>query len=221
MTHQSSFTPAVVPSGIVEMNGKQYMPDARGALVPVALIKPADKLQDEQVRKIMGWAIGLSDQLARFKAHTMADLANLDALLEQQFGLVKRGNKGKGNRTYMTVDGLFKVTVQVADYVDFGPQLQVAKALLDECLIEWSADSRPEIQAIVARAFNTDKEGQINRSEIFMLLRLEIEDERWKQAMAAIREAMRVVGRKEYVRFAMRSTPDTDWASVTIDLAQA
>ena len=221
MTHQSTFMPAPIPSGIVEMNGKEYMPDARGALVPVSLVKPADKLQDDQVRKIMGWAIGLSEQLARFKAHTMADLASLDALLEQEHGLVKRGNKGKGNRTYMTVDGLFKVTVQVADYIDFGPQLQIAKGLLDECLTEWAADSRPEIQAIIARAFNTDKEGQVNRTEIFMLLRLDIEDERWKRAMKAIQDAMRVVGRKEYVRFAMRSAPEADWSSVTIDLAQA
>jgi hypothetical protein len=221
MTHQSTFKPAPVPSGIVEMHGKEYMPDARGALVPVALVKPADKLQDDQVRKIMGFAIGLSEQVSRFKAHTMADLASLDALLEQEHGLVKRGNKGKGNRTYMTVDGLFKVTVQVADYIDFGPQLQIAKGLLDECLTEWSADSRPEIQAIIARAFNTDKEGQVNRTEIFMLLRLDIEDERWKRAMKAIQDAMRVVGRKEYVRFAMRSAPDADWSSVTIDLAQA
>lgn len=223
MTHQSTFTPAEVPSGIVPLDGKNYMQDARGALLPVELVKPADKLQDEQVRKIIGWALGLSDQVSRFKAHTMADLANLDSVLEQEYGLVKRGNraKGKGNRTYMTVDGLFKVTVQVADTVDFGPELQVAKAILDECLNEWSADSRPEIRAIVTRAFNTDKEGQINRSEIFMLLRLDIEDLRWKRAMAAIHDAMRVVARKEYVRFGIRTSAEAEWQSITIDLAQA
>lgn len=221
MDAPSSFAPAPVPSGIQLLGNKEYMPDARGNLVPLNLVKPQDKLQDETVRKVLGFAIALSDQVERFKAHTMADLAALDQLLEQQYGLVKRGNKGKGNRTYLTVDGLFKVSVQVADYVDFGPELQVAKALLDECLNEWSADARPEIQAIVTRAFNTDKEGQINRSEIFMLLRLEIEDERWGKAMAAIRDAMRIVGRKEYVRFGMRDTPEADWRSVTIDLASA
>ena len=217
----STFTPAPVPTGVQSLGGKEYMPDARGNLVPLSLVKPQDKLQDETVRKQLGYAIALSAQIERFKAHVMGDLAALDQLLEQQYGLVKRGNKGKGNRTYMTVDGLYKVTVQVADYVDFGPELQVAKTLLDECLNEWSADARPEIQAIVTRAFNTDKEGQINRSEIFMLLRLEIEDERWGKAMAAIRDAMRIVGRKEYVRFGMRDTPESDWRSVTIDLAQA
>ncbi|MBJ3783388.1 DUF3164 family protein [Devosia sediminis] len=221
MTHQSTFTPAPVPTGIIDHAGQQFMADPRGALVPVTIIKPADKLQDEKVREIMGWAIGLSEQVSRFKVHTMEDLAKLDGLLEQEYGLVKRGNKGKGNRTYMTVDGLFKVSVSVADSIDFGPELQVAKALLDECMNEWAADARPEIQAIITRAFNTDKEGKINRSEIFTLLRLAIEDERWQRAMTAIRDAMRVVGRKEYVRFGMRSSPEAEWSSISIDLAQA
>lgn len=215
------FEPAAISTGVRTLEGQQYMADTRGNLVPLSLVKPQDKLQDETVRKVMGFALALSDQVERFKAHTMADLVGLDQLLEQQYGLVKRGNKGKGNRTYMTVDGLFRVTVQVADYIDFGPELQTAKSLLDECLNEWSADARPEIQAVVTKAFNTDKEGQINRSEIFMLLRLEIEDPRWVNAMKAIRDAMRVVGRKEYVRFGMRSSPEAEWRSVTIDLAQA
>ncbi|WP_186390388.1 DUF3164 family protein, partial [Stappia sp. TSB10P1A] len=137
----------------------------------------------------------------------------------QEHGLTKGGPKG--NRTYQTFDGLMKVTVQVADYVDFGPQLQIAKRLLDECLTEWSADSRPEIRAVITRAFNTDKEGQVNRAEIFMLLRLDIEDPRWQEAMRAIREAMRVTGSKEYVRFYRRSRVTDRWDAVTIDLARA
>jgi hypothetical protein len=156
--------------GITQVNGKPYMADAKGALVPLEMVKAADKLEDETVRKIMGFARDLSARIARFRGHTMTDLGEFDALLEQDYGTRKGGKKG--NRTYQSFDGLMKVSVAVADFVDFGPQLQVAKTLIDECLNEWSADSRPEIRAIVTRAFNTDKEGQINRSEIFMLLRL-------------------------------------------------
>jgi len=205
--------------GITVVNGKPYMADAKGALVPVETIKPADKLEDEQVRKIMGYARDLSAQIARFRGHTMTDLGELDALLDQEYG-AKKGGK-KGNRTYQTFDGLMKVQVQVSDFVDFGPQLQVAKTLIDECLNEWSEDSRPEIRAIVTRAFNTDKEGQINRSEIFMLMRLDIADERWKRAIDAIRDAMRVTGSKEYVRFYERKSVTDGWKAVTIDLAKA
>ena len=207
--------------GTTLVNGEPWMADARGGMLPAQLVKPADKLNDETVRKVMRHAQELSARIERFKAHTMTDLAALDDLMAQEYGVVKAGNRGKGNRTYMSFDGCLKITVQVADFIDFGPELHHAKALMDECLNEWAEGSSPEIQAIVTRAFNTDREGQINRAEIFMLLRLDIEDERWKRAMAAIRDAMRIVGRKEYVRFAVRPKHDAEWRAVTIDLAKA
>ncbi|WP_337267085.1 DUF3164 family protein [Oryzifoliimicrobium ureilyticus] len=206
-------------TGVVVVTGKNYMPDAKGNLVPVELIKPADKLEDETVRKIMAFAEELSAQIARFRGHTMTDLGEFDALIEQEYGLTKGG--AKGNRTYQTFDGLMKVQVQVADFIDFGPQLQVAKKLLDDCLNEWASDSRPEIRAVITKAFNTEKEGQVNRAEIFMLLRLDIEDARWQEAMRAIRDAMRVTGSKEYVRFHKRASITDAWQAVTIDLAKA
>lgn len=205
--------------GITLVNGKPYMADAKGALVPLATIKPADKLEDETVRKIIGFARDLSAQIGRFRGHTFTDLGELDALLEQEYDATRGGRKG--NRTYQSFDGLMKVQVQVSDFIDFGPQLQVAKKLIDECLTEWAADSRDEIRALVTRAFNTDKEGQINRSEIFMMMRLDIADERWKRAMDAVRDAMRVTGSKQYVRFYERASVEDKWTAVTIDLAKA
>ncbi len=204
--------------GVEIINGREYMPDAKGSLVPVANIRPEHKLEDEVVRKIISFARGLSSQINRFRGHTMTDLGEFDALLAQEYG-ARIGGK-KGNRTYQTFDGLMKVQVQVSDQVDFGPELQIAKSLIDECLNEWTTESRPEIQAVVTRAFNTDKEGQINRSEIFMLLRLAIDDDRWQRAMEAIRNAMRVTGSKEYVRFYERAAVTEGWRAITIDLAK-
>lgn len=214
-----SCNPAPLSEGRVEIGDKIYMRDARGALVPLELVRASDQLEDEVVRKIMGFALALSAQVARFKSHTFEDLGDFDALLFQEYGLTKGGPKG--NRTYNSFDGLMRVSIRVADLIDFGPQLQIAKALVDECLNEWAAESRAEIRAVVTRAFNTDKEGQINRSEIFTLLRLEIEDARWQEAMRAIREAIRVIGSKIYVRIEQRSAQDAPWETVTIDLAKA
>lgn len=218
MTETVDLTAVETEAGITRVNGQPYMKDAKSNLVPLTMVNPQDKLEDEMVRKIMGFAEKLSAQIARFKGHTFTDLGEFDALLEQEYG-ASRGGK-KGNRTYQSFDGCMKVQVQIADLIDFGPQLQIAKGLIDECLNEWAADSRPEIQAIVTRAFNTDKEDQVNRSEIFMLLRLQIEDERWQKAMEAIRAAMRVTGSKSYLRFYRRDTPDGQWEAVTIDLAK-
>lgn len=216
---QTPFAPASIPDGITVVNGNEYMHDAKGTPIPVELIAPASKLEDQVVRTIIGYGTALSGQVSRFKAHTFEDLSVLEGLLAEQYGLSKGGTKG--NKTFMSHDGLYKVQIQVADTIDFGPQLQIAKTLVDECLNEWSADSGPEIRAIVTKAFNTDKAGQINRSEIFMLLRLEINDERWTRAMKAIKDAMRVVGSKTYVRCYSRETFDGEWQAITIDLAKA
>lgn len=217
-TQENNVAP-ILADAIQHIAGTDYMRDAKGSLVPVDLVKPADKLEDETVRKVIGYAIDLSNQITRFRGHTMTDLGEFDALLDQEYN-VKKGGK-KGNRTYVTFDGLQKVVVQVQDSVDFGPQLQQAKTLLDECMNEWAADARPEIKAIITRAFNTDKEGKVNRSEIFMLLRLDITDERWQEAMRAIRDAMRVVCSKEYVRFYIRYSIEAPWQPILINIAAA
>lgn len=211
--------PATIPDGRMMIDGVAHMRDGQGKLVPVTMIKAQDLLQDETVRKIVGFAVPLSDQVARFKEHTFDDIGAFEAILAQEYGAKLGG--AKGNKTLMSYDGLLRVTVQVADNITFGPELQIAKSLVDECLNEWASGARDEIRTIVTRAFNTDKEGQINRAEIFMLLRLDIEDARWRRAMDAIRDAMRVVGSKTYVRCHRRATLDAGWDAVTIDLAKA
>lgn len=213
------YIPAPIPTGRQTIGDMEYLPDAKGALVPVSLIKPQHLLEDELVRKVMGHAVALSEQVARFKEHTFDDLGAFEALLAQEYGATVGG--AKGNKTLTTHDGLFQIKVQVADNIVFGPELQIAKGLVDECLNEWAAGARDEIRAIVTRAFNTDKAGQINRAEIFMLLRLDIADERWQRGMKAIRDAMHVQGSKTYVRCFRRDGFDAPWTPVTIDLAKA
>jgi len=221
MTNQpsSQFQPAPIPDGRVTANGNTYMTDAKGGLIPVDLVKPQDQLQDETVRKIVSHGLALSAQTSRFKEHVFDDIGSFEAILEQEYGSTIGG--AKGNKTLMSYDGLFKVQVAVADRFDFGPELQVAKGILDECMNEWSADAPAELRAIITNAFNTDKEGQINRAEIFKLLRLEIQDTRWQRAMRAIRDAMRVAGTATYVRCYQRPAPDAKWQHITIDLAKA
>lgn len=205
--------------GVVNVSGREFMHNAKGGLDPIGNVKDQYKLEDQTVRKCIEFALNLNAQLSRFRGHTAADLSALDALLGEKYNVTIGGKKG--NRTYQTYDGLMKIQVQVSDLITFGPELQIAKQLIDACLTEWSADSRPEIQSIVTRAFNTEKEGQVNRADVFMLLKLEIEDTRWKKAMEAIRDAIRVTGSKEYVRFYKRDSLEADWQAITIDLAKA
>lgn len=204
-------------SGRREIDGKSYWINADGGLIPDAAVKAADKLQDELVRKVVDAALPLSALVAKFRADTFDEVDQFVALLEQEYGARRGGSKG--NLTLISFDGTLKVTVQVSDNIVFGPELQVAKNLVDECLREWSAGSRTEIQAIINRAFDVDSQGRINRGDLLGLLRLEIEDARWKEAMAAIKDSIRVVGSKRYVRLYQRAGAEAPWQAITIDVA--
>lgn len=209
----------VIRAGVTEIAGRQYMTDARGALVPVGVVKPMDKLIDETVRKMHGFAEDLEAQIGRFRGHCFDDIWSLQALLAQEYQ-TEVGSK-RGNVTLTSYDGTRKVTVRVQDQIAFGPELQAAKALVDECLSSWSEGAGDELKAVVNRAFQVDREGRINRAEIFMLLRVAIEDERWQRAMTAVRDSIRVIGSKTYILFHTRPNPDAPWRTISIDLASA
>ena len=201
----------------IEAGGALYLRDAKANLVPIEMVKPVDWLMDEMVREIIDEAEQLSARIATFRASTFDKVAAFQKLLAQEHGALIGGKKG--NITLSSFNGCRKIQIAVADRTEFGPELQVAKALIDECLMEWSSNSGAEIRAIVNRAFSVEKEGQINRSALLMLLRVNITDPRWLRAMNAIRESMRVVGSREYARYYRRPVPDDQWRAIPIDIA--
>jgi hypothetical protein len=208
-----------VTSPIQEIGGKQFMSDAGGRLVPVGLVKPEHMLEDDTVRKIVGYALDLNARIGRFRGHTFDDINSFVDLLAEKYG-GKRGGK-KGNVTLTSYDGTQKVTIQVQDQLSFGPELSAAKELVDACITAWSVDAGDEIRALVEHAFQVDKEGRINRAALFQLRRLDIANEQWKAAMVALGEAIRVIGSREYVRIYRRDDARSSWQPITIDLAQA
>lgn len=206
-------------AGLTIVGDRAYMADAKGALVPVDMVKPVDKLMDQTVRGMIDFAATLSAQIGRFKGHCFTDVGALQALLAEKYQAPLGGKKG--NITLTTYDGTMKVSVQVADLIEFGPELQAAKSLVDACLMEWSENSNDELRAVVTRAFQVDKEGRINRAELFMLMRVDIKDERWIAAMEAVRDSIRIIGSKTYIRFYKRASADAEWEAISVDLAKA
>ncbi|EBI2791677.1 sulfate transporter, partial [Salmonella enterica] len=169
-----------------------YWVDAKGVLTPEHLIKPVDIARDQLVGEIVERAISLNTALAEFKLSGFGDIAAFVDLSANEYG-VNVGGK-KGNVTLHSFDGRFKIQRAMQDRIAFDERLQAAKALIDQCLTDWTADARPEIHAIINRAFQTEKEGEVNTSAVLALRRLDITDERWLKAMDAIGEAVQVVG---------------------------
>ena len=208
-----------VKPGQVLANGHIYMTDAKGKLTPIELVAAKDLLQDETVRSLFAAAERVANVLVDFKVNAFDEIDAFNELLADKYG-ARRGGQ-KGNITLISYDGLIKLQVQVQDQFRFGPELQQAKALVDECIGDWSSDSRVELRAIVMDAFQVDHEGQVNRGALFRLLKLEIDDDRWKRGMQAIVDAKVLYGSKRYIRIYHRANQQAAWVPLSLDAATA
>ena len=93
----------------------------------------------------------------------------------------------------------------MAETITFGPELQAAREMINECLNNWTTDAQPELKTVITEAFATDGQGSVSVARIQMLRRYNISDERWMLAMAAITDAVRVTGSKQYMRLYERN----------------
>ena len=69
----------------IDIDGSWYLRDAKGALVPIAVVKPVDLLIDELVRATLGEARAVSAAIAAFKQRTFERVGELRALLAQDY----------------------------------------------------------------------------------------------------------------------------------------
>lgn len=194
-----------------------YRQDAQGRLIPESQIRPIDLTRDALVLELFEKAQAVHHQLSEFKSNVFADARAFVTLSAEQYG-VSLGGK-KGNVTLYSYDGRYKIQMATAENIVFDERLQAAKALIDECIREWSEGSRPEIQVLVQDAFRTDKEGNLNTGRVLGLRRLDIQHEKWTTAMRAIGESVQVVGSKQYIRFYERVGETEQYAALSLDIA--
>jgi hypothetical protein len=194
-----------------------YWQNAQGALIPVEMVKPIDRARNDLVHELVQQANELSQLMAKFKTSAFADIAAFVDLSLEQYDTNVGGKKG--NLTLYSFDGRYKVQRAIQEHLQFDERLQAARALIDECLADWTAGAAPELKAIVANAFNTDKAGNISTSRVLGLRRLDIKDERWLKAMTAIGEAVQVVGSKAYIRVYERIGDSEMYRPIPLDIA--
>lgn len=194
-----------------------YMQDTQGRLVPISTVKAIDKLRDQTVREIVKQAQLVHLQLKEFKRETFSDIAAFLETSVEQYDVKLRGDKG--NVTLYSYDGRYKVIRAVQETIKFDERLKAAKALIDECITDWSTGARDEIKVLVNDAFKVDKEGDVSTNRVLGLRRLNITDPKWLRAMEALSDSLSVIGSRSYVRVYER-VGDTDrYEAIALDLA--
>ena len=193
-----------------------YMENAQGCLVPLANIRPIDLERDALVKELIGGFKDINGGLRLFKRKSFGDIDAFVQLSGERYD-VKIGG-GKGNVTLVSFDGRYKVVRAYSETLAFDEGLIAAKELIDECLREWCAQSRPELRAVVEQAFKVDKKGRINTAAELGLRRLEIADERWQRAMQAIGDSLQVCDTKGYIRAYERDSSGA-YQPISLDFA--
>jgi hypothetical protein len=194
-----------------------YWKDAKGALVPVSMIKDIDIEREQVVEEIIRHAKLLNKELSLFKAKAFGDIAAFIELSAEQYG-VNLGGK-KGNVTLFSYDGKYKVRRAMFDTIAPDERLLAAKQLTIDCVNEWSENARPELKAIVNRAFATSKDGGLRLGRLLELRRLDIKDEKWQKAMDALSDSLQVVGSRSYVRVFERVGDSNEYRPIALDIA--
>lgn len=187
---------------MTEIDLKDYMQDARGCLVPRANIDERDLMRDDLVKELSAKLLDAQTALNQCKEQAIADVRAFVQLQAEKYGT--KPSK-KGNITLTSFDGSLRVVVAINDLLSFDERLFAAKALIDECLQDYSQGANSNLIAIVQRAFDVDKDGKISTGKVLSLRSLKIDDEKWQRAMQALSDSLHVQTSKEYIRVYQRN----------------
>lgn len=198
-----------IPSG--------YMQNAQGHLVPVETIDDLDLLRNDLVIETVSRAQELRQDLALFKEVVIDDINVFVDLAAEKYK-TKFGGK-KGNLSLTSYDGKYKLMIAISDTITFDERLLIAKQLIDECIHVWTENSSGNIKALIEHAFQTDKQGNINTGRVLGLMKLKIADDKWKQAMEALKDSISVASSKSYMRLYERTGSEGKYEQISLDVS--
>jgi len=194
-----------------------YMMDSQGRLVPADQVSEQDQLRDQLVNELVPKGLALHQMLKDYKDQALNDIEDLVTIAGERYG-AKLGGK-KGNVTLTSYDGQYKVVRNFREVIAFTEEIEAGKALIDNCLRRWSTNADPHLMAVVEQAFRTNTKGEIRTGKILDLMRLSIDDDEWKRAMEALKDAMKNTGTAVYVRLYERIGKSDQYRPIPLDLA--
>jgi hypothetical protein len=189
-----------------------------GNQVPARLVRDERKLEDEVVRDLVAKAEALREAIIAFKAAAFEDIDAFRALMAERYK-VQLGAR-RGGLRLESFDHTLRIEISTADMLTFGPELQVAKNLVDECLTEWSDGADDRIRTIVLDAFDVGDGGKLRVDRILGLRQLNITDAKWVTAMQAIGDAVRVQRSRQYIRLYRRANGEAPLEQIVLDASR-
>lgn len=191
--------------------------DEHGNNVPLKFIPEFDRDCDALAKALLERFLKERERLETLAADT---LARLEALSEKYLARTDGRSKApKGNYAIMSFDNKIRISMRNIQRVQFDARIQRARDLINEMIRAKSGGIDEDIMELINNAFTPRADGMLSNGRVFGLLRLSIKDPRWKEAMAIIRDAIKVTSSRPLVYVEQRQ-PDGTFKSVKLDLAE-
>lgn len=194
-----------------------YREDAQGRLIPESWLSEIERQRDDLIHELIARVEHAGQELAALKRSLFDDISAHIALASEKYG-VKPGNRSfLGDVSLVSFDGRLRIERVSAERVVIGEQIQAAEALVREIIDEIS---EPTAKVLVDRAFRRHrKTGELSVARLVDLASVEIDDERWRRAVQAIRDAIRTVSTVVYFRAYRRANAQSPWRQITLDFS--
>ena len=188
--------------------------DINGDHVPAKYVSKFDKARDAVSRKILKRFNAGRKVLEQIVRESIEDL---DGLMQ-----LKESVGAKGNFQTSSFDGLIQVSIDQ----QYNIQLDERVARARELMLEYvnSELSRLDkdttfLRKLVEDSFRANAKGYLPIASILKLTRYEVKDERWNEARGILQDAMKPVPGKRYLNCRVRNTPQQDFKTIRLDLA--
>lgn len=203
---------------MIFINEIPYKKNALGHLVPVDSIPDRINAEDELVNELFGQFHFLQSIMEATKFGAMSAISSFVNDVGEDLGAENAGD-GDTFTTISSYDGKRKIKIAKGTRMYFGCDLAAAKKLIQDCINDWGNGAKPQLLSLVQLSFPTDKEGDVNPAKLWELTSVHIDnDDRWNNAMKAIRRSVRYEFTKPYIRLHYRDK-DNKWGLLTLDFA--
>lgn len=160
-----------------------------GSYVSLSDIEPPKAVAHELVTTLFPQAMQARDELVRLKRLALSEMRAYREMMLADHGVTVGGKEG--NMTLRSLCGRFMMRMAVQKQVTFGPELEAAKALIDEFLEQELAKGGSDaIHQIIEKVFKVNSKGRLDTSGILGLREHRFDDPLWNRAMDAIEDAI-------------------------------
>lgn len=184
----------------IQPDPEKFIERPDGSIISYDKLEPHKQVEHDAVTKLFGMAEDLSQGLATFKKNAISEMVAARVMMLEDYG-VKRGG-AEGGLTLRSACGRMMVKMTVSKHITFGPELEAAKALIEDFMeAELEKGGSVFIREIVEKVFKLNAKGRIDTGGILGLREHRFDNDVWTRAMLAIDEAICRDTSSTYVNF--------------------